>query len=323
MIAARIHRFGPPEVITLDNIPTPVPGRGEVLIRVAAAGVGPWDGWIRAGKSALPQPLPLTLGSDIAGAVVAVGPDTRAFAAGDAVFGVCSRQFTGGYAEYCIAPSTMIARKPERLEDADAASMPVVAVTAWQMLIEHARLTAGQRVMVTGAAGNVGRYVVQLARLLGLEVIATAALDDAPALHELGADEVVEDTPALRLADAIRPVDAVLDLVGGAIQARAFEAIKLGGQLVSAVSPPDPAKARQHGVHAGFFMVQVTTAALGRLARMVDAGELATSVGCVLPLESAATAHEMLEGRLPRPKGKIVLDTATVQRPATAADRAA
>ena len=138
MKAAQIHRFGPPEVITLEDIPRPEPEAGEVLVRVHAAGVGLWDAWIRAGQSALPQPLPLTLGSDLSGTVEAVGPGIAAFAPGDAVFGVTNPHFIGAYAEFAIASAGMVSRKPDDLSDIDAASVPVVAVTAQQALFEKA-----------------------------------------------------------------------------------------------------------------------------------------------------------------------------------------
>ena len=176
--ACRVHRFGPPDVITLEDFPPPAPGAGEVLVRVKAAGVGPWDAWIRAGKSALPQPLPLTLGSDLAGVVEAVGPGVANVAPGDAVFGVTNPHFIGSYADYALAAAGMIAKKPAALGDVDAASVPVVAVTAWQALFDQAQVMRGQTVLVHGGAGNVGAYVVQLAHRAGLRVIATAGETD-------------------------------------------------------------------------------------------------------------------------------------------------
>jgi NADPH:quinone reductase-like Zn-dependent oxidoreductase len=140
----------------LESVPRPDPGPGEVLVDVHAAGVGPWDGWIRAGKSALPQPLPLTLGSDLSGTVAAVGSGISELAIGDQVFGVTNTQFLGAYAEYAVASAGMLAKKPASLSYVEAASVPVVAVTAWQGLFEHARLEAGQTVVIHGAAGNVG-----------------------------------------------------------------------------------------------------------------------------------------------------------------------
>src|SRR6476646_1459838 len=132
MLACRVNAFGPPSAIAFEEIPLPVPGEGEVLVRVRAAGVGPWDGWIRSGRSALPQPLPLTLGSDLAGTLEKLGPSVDGFAVGDAVFGVTNPQFTGAYAEYAVASAAMLAHVPATLDFEAAASVPVVAVTAWQ-----------------------------------------------------------------------------------------------------------------------------------------------------------------------------------------------
>ncbi len=307
--AARIHRFGGPEVITLEDTVPAEPGPGEVLVRVKAAGVGPWDAWIRAGKSALPQPLPLTLGSDIAGVVLATGPGVTWLRPGDDVFGVTNKRFTGGYADHAIADATMLARRPPSLADIDAASVPVVAVTAWQALFEQARLARGQGVLIHGAGGNVGAFAVQLARHAGLTVHATAGARDLAYVHGLGAATVLDGRTA-RFEDALPRLDAVIDLVGGEIQARSFATLKGGGALISAVAPPDAALAAAHGVRAAFFLVDVTTERLARIAAMIEAGTLATSVAAILPLAAARVAHEMLEGTRPRPRGKIVLTVA-------------
>lgn len=306
MKAARVHHFGPPEAIILEDIPVPAPGPGEVLIRVKAAGVGPWDGWIRAGKSALPQPLPLTLGSDLSGVVEAVGPGVSGLAPGDEVYGVTNARFTEAYAEYAVVTAGMIARKPAQLDHVTAASVPVVAVTAWQALFDEAGLQPGQSVLIHGGAGNVGAYAVQLARSAGLKVLATAGSGDIDYVKSLGADQVI-DYAATRFEDVAKDVDAVIDLVGGETQARSFGVLKQGGSLISAVSPRDQELAKRHGVTARFFLVGVTTGRLTALARMIDSGQLAANVGSVLPLADARTAHEMLEGIRPKPRGKIVL----------------
>jgi len=304
--AVRVEKFGPPDVITLGDIDCPVPGAGEVLIRVNAAGVGPWDAWIRAGKSLLPQPLPLTLGSDLSGVVAACGPGVAAFRPGDAVFGVTNPKFTGAQAEYAIADAGMIALKPPSLDDIDAASIPVVAVTAWQALFEQAKLTRGQTVLIHGAAGNVGAYAVQFARDAGLHVIATAGPADMGYVGCLGAPTVI-DYRAGRFEDSVTAADAVIDLVGGDTQTRSFAVLKPGGVLVSAVSEPDQALAARHDVRAAFFLVHVATEPLRRIAAMAVRGALRTNIGAVLPLAAARTAHEMLEGTRPHPRGKIVL----------------
>jgi NADPH:quinone reductase-like Zn-dependent oxidoreductase len=310
MMAWRVHEFGPPEIMQFERVPVPDPGPGEVLVKVHAAGVGPWDGWIRAGRSALPQPLPLTLGSDLAGEVRAIGPDVMDLHVGDQVYGVTNPRFIGAYAEYALASAAMIARKPTSIAYVEAASVPVIAVTAWQGLFDQAQLRAGQTVLIHGAAGNVGAYAVQLARRAGIQVIATAAADDLAYVRDLGADTVV-DYQTQCFEDVAREVDAVLDLVGSDTQARSFQVLRRGGKLVSAVSQPDQHLAKSHGVDAAFFLVNVTSRHLTKIAGLIDGGELRTRVGTVVPLADAHGAHFMLEGIRPVPKGKIVLDTDT------------
>ena len=305
--AWRVNCFGSTDVMSLEEIARPLPGAGEILVKVAAAGVGPWDGWIRSGHSALPQPLPLTLGSDLSGTVVAVGDGVTDFAVGEAVYGVTNARFTGAYAEYAVASAEMMAGKPESLTDAEAASIPVIAVTAWQALFEHARVGPGQTVLIHGAAGNVGAYAVQFAKQSGAHVIATAGTGDVETVRALGADEVI-DYKTGRFEDVAHDIDVVIDLVGGKTQERSFAVLKRGGLLVSAVSEPDQALAERHGVRALFFLVEVTTMHLTRIAEMIDAGELTVNVGTVLPFADAKVAHEMLEGLCPHPSGKIILN---------------
>jgi NADPH:quinone reductase-like Zn-dependent oxidoreductase len=310
MMAWRVHEYGPPDVLRFEQIPRPDPGPGDVLVKVEAVGVGPWDGWIRAGKSALPQPLPLTLGSDLAGEVVAVGQGVPRPRVGEQVYGVTNSQFVGAYAEYALASAAMVSSKPTSLSYIEAASVPVIAVTARQALFDQAQLTTGQTVVIHGAAGNVGAYAVQLARRAGLHTIATAAADDAAFVRDLGADTVI-DYRTEPFEDSVRGADAVIDLVGGDTQRRSFQVLRRGGKLISAVSAPDEALAQRHGIEAAFFLVKVTTEGLAEIASLIDDGKLRTRVGAVLPLAEARQAHLMLEGLRPHPKGKIVLAAAT------------
>lgn len=305
MQAIRVHRFGGLDSLVAEDVPRPAPGDGEVLLRVRAAGVGPWDAWIRSGRSVLPQPLPLTLGSDVAGVVESVGPGVSHFKAGDAVFGATNGQFTGGYAEYAVASATKLARMPQRLGFIEAASVPVVACTAWQMVFEHGALDATKRVLVLGAGGNVGGYAVQMARRVAGEVVATAPADDIEYVRSLGGDHVIDGKKAL-LEEVVSDIDVVLDMIGGETQDRSVAVLKPGGVLVSAVSEPDQQKAAQRGVRALFFLVEVSTRRLEQIAALIEAGELHTRVGDVLPLADVRIAHEMLAGR-PHKRGKIVL----------------
>jgi NADPH:quinone reductase-like Zn-dependent oxidoreductase len=308
MKAVRVHSFGPPKVISVEDVPEPEPGDGEVVVQVKAAGVGPWDAWIRSGKSVLPQPLPLTLGSDLSGVIHSIGVGVEGLQTGDEVFGVTNERFTGAYAEYAAAKAAMIAPKPKSLNHAHAASVPVVAVTAWQMVFELAQLAPGQSVLVHGGAGNVGAYAVQLAKRAGAMVIATASAKDATYARSLGADGVI-DYRARRFEEQVKDMDAVLDTVGGEILDRSYGVVKRGGILVSAATRPSNEKAEQHGVRALFFLVAVTTERLRKIAELIDAGKLKTQVGEVLWLNEARQAHEMLEGA-PHRRGKIVIKVA-------------
>jgi NADPH:quinone reductase-like Zn-dependent oxidoreductase len=306
MKAWRVHEFGPPERMIFETVPRPLPAAGEVLVKVHAAGVGPWDAWIRAGKSALPQPLPLTLGSDLAGEIAALGSGVSDIAVGDQVFGVTNTQFLGAYAEYALASAAMLAKKPSSLSYIEAASVPVVAVTAWQGLFDYARLEAGQMVVIHGAAGNVGAFAVQLAHRAHLRSVVTASTKDIDYVRGLGADKVV-DYHTQRFEDQVRDADAVLDLVGGETQTRSFQILRRGGKLISTVSKPDQDRAKQHGVTAAFFLVDVTTDRLRKIAALIDRGELQTRIGAVLPLANAREAHMILDGRRAQPQGKIIL----------------
>lgn len=308
MKANRIHLFGPPEVIVFEDAELPQPRFGEVLVKVAASGAGPWDCWIRAGSSVLPQPLPLTLGADLSGVVEAVGPSVVAFKPGDEVFGVTNARFTGANAEYAVASTAMIAVKPRKLTYLYAASMPVVAVTAWQMLFDHGELAPGEIVLVHGAAGNVGSYAVQFARAAGARVVATASAQDLDKVRGLGAEKVI-DFRAQRFEEELKDIDIAIDTVGGGVQRRSFLVLKPGGRLISAVSKPNAQEAERRSVRAGFMLVDVTTPVLTKIASLVDEGKVSVAVGQVLPLDQLRIAHEMMEGMRPRPRGKIVLET--------------
>ena len=246
----------------IDDIPYPTPEEGELVVRVAAAGVGPWDALIREGKSVVQLSLPVILGADLAGTVDSVGTRVHQFKPGDEVFGVTNKQFCGAYAEYAVASAQMVAARPRSLSYVDAASVPVVAVTACQMLFDQAQVKAGQAVLIHGAAGNVGAYAVQLAKQAGLHVFATAGPADLDYVRGLGAEMVV-NYKTTKFEDAVPPVDAVLDTVGGETQRRSFRVLKPGGILVSVVSPPP----QLAGFRSAFFVVDVTATRLRTLSK--------------------------------------------------------
>jgi NADPH:quinone reductase-like Zn-dependent oxidoreductase len=298
--AAKIQSFGPPDVVVIEDVPMPSPGPGEVLVRVIAAGVAPWDAIIREGKSKVsPQP-PLTLGSDFSGIVDKVGLGVTDFAPADEVYGVTNPQFCGAQAEFAVASAGMVARKPQSLNHEEAASAPVIAVTAWQMLFQYAQAVRRQTVMVIGAAGNVGAYAVQLAIDAGIHVVAIAHRDGEGLLRSLGVKSIIDSSKPAFEKD-LPQVDAILDTAGGSTFLICLAALKPGGKLVTSVStqalPAD----------AIFFYAEVTTARLQTITALFDAGRITARVGSVLPLSEARQAQEMLAGA-PHKPGKIVLD---------------
>jgi len=221
---------------------------------------------------------------------------------------VTNGRFIGAYAEYAAANATMIAPKPKTLNHTHAASVPVVAVTAWQMLFESARLSLGQSVLIHGGAGNVGGYLLQLAKRAGAMVITTAAAHDTSYVRGLGAYGVI-DYRTRRFEEQVKDLDAVLDTVGGDTLDRSYGLLKRGGILVSSAAQPSQEKAQRHGIHALFFLVEVTTERLKTIADLIDAGKLKTNVGEVLWLDEARQGHQMLEGA-PHRRGKIVIKVA-------------
>ena len=304
MRVARILRYGLPNVITNDDVPRPQPTAGQLLVRVKAAGVGNWDALIREGKIKL-EPLPLILGAELSGIVEAIGTQVSGFKLGDEVYGATNEQFTGAYAEYALASARRMAQKPKTLNFIEAASAPVVTVTAWQMLFEYAQVTAGQTVLILGAAGNVGAYAVQLAKQAGLHVVASSGFADLDYVQSLGAEKAV-DYKKERFEEPMTGFDVVIDTVGGDAQQRSLRLLKPGGILVSVVSPVPETTQKRYGIRAAYFYVDITTERLNKITELFDSGKLVSNVGTVLPLEEARIAHEMLGGA-PHKRGKIVL----------------
>jgi len=303
MKAVRIRRFGGPEAVVVEDVPLPMPGEHEVLVRVAAAGVAPWDALIREGLSKVsPQP-PLTLGSDLSGVVEAFGSGVSGFASGQPVYGVTNPEFCGAQAEYAVAVAAMIAPKPQLLDFVEAASAPVIAVAAWQMLFEYAQAKRGETVMILGAAGNVGVYAVQMAVDAGARAVAVAYAKDEPLLRSLGAQSIV-DSSTPQFEKHLPPVDVILDCVGGSILELCLPALKPGGKLVTIVSShPLPQRA---DVQPIFFYAEVTAARLRTLTILFEERRITPRVGSILPLGDARTAYQMLAGA-PHKPGKIVL----------------
>jgi NADPH:quinone reductase-like Zn-dependent oxidoreductase len=242
--------------------------QGEVLVRVGAAGVGPWDALVREGRSGLALALPVTLGADLSGVVVEVGDGAEDLAPGDAIFGVMNDRFVGAYAEFALADASRLARKPVGLGFIEAGGMPVVAVTARSMLFDYGELQSGQRVLVHGSAGAVGNLVVQLAHAAGAEVIATCRARDVAFVTKMGADEVI-DIEARDFVLGAKPVNLVIDTVGGETQRRSFDVIAPGaGWFPQGKGSEDGAQGESSPITRSAKRSGVVTTATRRLRRL-------------------------------------------------------
>jgi len=305
MKAVRIHSFGGPDVLTVENVPKPKPGEGEVLIKVAAASVNPIDYKLRSGEfRPAGMHIPLTLGRDVSGVVESTGRDVQGVHSGDDVYAFLDPDH-GGYAEYAIAGWDGVAAKPRHLDHLHAAAVPLAATTAWQGLFDHGRLHAGERVLIHGAAGGVGHFAVQFAKDRGAHVIVTAHQEDGDLLRQLGADEIIDYTRE-RFEEQVHDIDLVLDLVGGETQRRSWKVLRHGGRLVSTLQPPSQEEAARHNAHAEIFMAKPDRDELAAISRMIDEGKVHVFLQQTLPLDEVRRAHDHMEHEHVR--GKVVLE---------------
>lgn len=330
MKAIRLHAFGGPEVLQYEDAPRPAPKAGEVLVRVRAAGVNPPDWYLREGYRTLPpdwQPqiaLPVIPGTDISGTVEAVGDGVSGFAVGDTVFSMVrfpSFGASAAYAEYVAAPASDLAHKPAGIDHVHAAAVPMALLTAWQFLVElghdvqnplqrerHRPVPlAGKTVMVNGAAGGVGHFAVQVAKLQGARVIAVASGGNRDFLLGLGADAFIDYT-AVKPEDTVRDVDLVLDTVGGAASGRFIRTIRRGGALfpVYPLGFDSADEAAQAGVTVSATQVRSNGAQLAMLGRLLDDGRICAEIAAVFSIVDARGAHaRAAEGHL---RGKLVLN---------------
>lgn len=306
MKAVRIHAWGDASRLQLDDVPTPDCGADEVLIRTVAAAVNPVDWKIREGylKDALPFKLPLTLGWDVSGVIERVGSAVTDFKPGDAVYSRPDITRNGTYAEYVVVRAAEVALKPATISHAEAASLPLAGITAWEALIEVGALRPTQRVLIHAGAGGVGTVAVQLARWRGAHVIATCSAANRELVLSLGADEVI-DYRSEDFRELAKDMDLVFDTVGGEVQERSWSVLKPGGLLVSVVEPPAPSRAEELGVRSAFVFIQPNARILRELAHLVEVGRLRPVVGAEFSLDDAARAQALSQSG--RARGKIVL----------------
>ena len=309
MKAVVIHAYGGPEVLKLEDVPRPEPKDDEILIRVVAASVNPVDVAIRKGYLAelIGDKLPLIPGMDAAGVVEKTGAKISKFKAGDSVYAFFTLASEGGYAQFVVAKESEAAPKPKVLTYAQAAAVPAAASTAWQVLVDTAKLSAGQTVLIHGGSGGVGHFAIQIAKARGAKVIATASTANQDFLKQMGADQTVDYTEA-KFEDVAKDVDVVLDTVGEDTLKRSYGVVKKGGIIVSIVDEPDQAALEAHGIHGVTLRSTPKASMLEELAKLIDAKKMTPIVSQVLPLAEVAKAQGQIATHHTR--GKIVLQVA-------------
>lgn len=332
MKAIRLHKFGGPEVLRYEEVPTPEMKPGEVLVRVHAVGLNPPDWYLRDGYKMLPpewQPqisLPVVPGTDVSGVVEAVADDVKSFSIGDEVFGMVRFPSFGesaAYAEYVAAPASDLALKPTSIDHVHGAGAPMSLLTAWQFMIElghneqnplqpnmHEPLPLkGKTVLVNGAAGGVGHFAVQIAKWKNARVIAIASGKHEALLRDLGADEFIDYTKTTP-EDVVRDVDLVIDSVGGPTTGRFLHTLKRGGALfpVFPLGFSGAEEAKKLGVTVSTTQVRSSGAQMEEVGRLLDAGTIRVVIDSTFPLADAQKAHERAaHGHI---QGKMVLTVA-------------
>lgn len=297
MRAVVMHETGSPEVMRLEDVPTPEPADGQVLIRVHAAAVNPADGKVRRGT--MSRQLPTILGSDVSGTVERSRAEQ--LSEGDDVLGFAT---SGGYAQYATAEPNGVAHKPAGLSHEQAAALPVAGLAAWQSLFDRAGLEQGQTALIAGAAGGVGHLAVQFARLAGAHVIGTGSSRNRDFVLGLGADDYVDYTEQ-DIGEAVSGVDVAFDTVGGETTGALLAVVREGGILVTIAAAPPEDAAHERGVRAEVHTMKRNTQQLARIAELVGAGKIRVELSEVLPLAEVRLAHERSESGHTR--GKIVL----------------
>lgn len=333
MKAALLDRYGGNDAVRLGDVPMPTIGDTDLLVQVHAASVNPLDIKTRNGqvRILLRYRLPMVMGNDLAGVVVRVGAQVRGFKAGDAVYARLDEDRIGAFAEFAAVRESDAALMPARLGFEQAASLPLVALTAWQALVERAQLQAGQRVLIHAGSGGVGTIAIQLARHLGATVLTTVGQRNAELVRRLGADVAIDyrSTPFEQVA---RDCDAVLDSAGGATLVRSFACVKPGGVVVSIGMTPSPAFAREWGLNPllvfaiglmarrataaakahrarfDYLFMQASGGQLAEIARLVDAGVIEPVIDRVFPLDRVHDALAHVESG--RATGKVVIKVA-------------
>ncbi len=309
MKAAQIREYGDASVVEIAETDRPTAGEGRVLIEVHASSLNPVDSAIRSGymHQMMPVQFPVVLGGDVAGVVTEVGPGVEGLKVGDRVYGQANAAFgdSGAFAEYAATAVDHVALAPKNLDFNEAASLPLVGVSAVQALTEHIKLGAGQKVLITGGSGGIGTVAIQVAKALGAYVATTATGEGVKLVKGLGADEVF-DYKSQDAASILKEYDAVFDTVGGQGFDKTLKVLKKGGIAVSMIAPPNAELASEQGVTAMTQMTMITAERLETLRDLVEAGSVKTQVSKVYALDEIRDAFVTREAGAVN--GKVVLE---------------
>jgi NADPH:quinone reductase-like Zn-dependent oxidoreductase len=307
MKAIRIHEFGSPDVMKLEDIPVPEPGENELLIKVYATSVNPVDWKVMQGKNneRYGIELPITMGWDVSGVVEATGGNVHLFKKGDEVYCRPDINKNGSFAAYIVVKEDIAALKPISLSHVEAASVPLAGLTAWQGLFQYGLLQAGQKVLIHGASGGVGSLAVQFAKWKGAHVTGTTSQKNIDFVKDLGADEVI-DYEHQKFTALLKDIDLVFDTRGGETQKESIEVIRNGGRLITTVKPEVQDLANEKNIHLEGFMAKSVPADLKEIAGLIDDGKIKPVIAKVMGFENAAEAEKLSEeGHV---RGKIVLE---------------
>ncbi|WP_018430843.1 NADP-dependent oxidoreductase [Hoeflea sp. 108] len=323
--------YGGPEAAQLRDIPRPRPARGDVLVRVHAAGLNPVDYKTREGKLRVIKryPLPIVMGNEMAGVVEECGEGVTSFVPGDRVFARMPKEAMGGFAEYAVVPEGFLAKIPASIDFNAAAGVPLAGLTALQALRDELHVTQGNRIFIPGGAGGVGTFAIQVAKWLGAEVTTTASPRGRALVEQLGADVVIDYTTQ-RFEEELRDMDGVLDLLGGETLMKSFGVVKPGGKVVSIAGMPEPetarkdlgrgavlatlfwfisyrlrAEARKHHVSYRYLFMHPSGSELTELAGLIADDTVRPVIDRVFPFQDIAKAFAYLEAG--HAKGKVVV----------------
>lgn len=330
MKAFIVDRYGKKDNVRIGEMPDPVLREDDVLVRIHAAGVNPLDSKIRDGefKLLLPYRLPLILGNDLAGVVTRVGSRVRHFKTGDEVYARPDADRIGSFAEFISVKEGSLAIKPKSLSMEEAASVPLVGLTAWQALVEKAGLKKGQKILIHAGSGGVGTFAIQLAKHFGATVATTTSTANVDLVKKLGADVVI-DYKKDDFEKSLRDYDVVLNSLGTEMLEKSLQVLKPGGKLISISGPPDPdfakergsswflgqvmrllsfgirRKAKRHRISYSFLFMRANGDQLGKIAALIDSGAIKPVVDRIFPFESTQEALAYVEKG--RAKGKVVI----------------